>query len=63
MLSKVKERLDSVSMLYTEKALSHCTQLTLACGVKVNVFNTGTVTVQGSSETKVQIEKLLGLTW
>lgn len=61
MLNKVKKRLNSVNMLYTETAVNHGTKLTLAVGVSVIVFTTGRVVVQGMTDTKKNVEKLLGL--
>ena len=61
MLDKVKERLDADNMLYIEYDIAHGKQLVTAQGVKINVYNTNRVVVQGNAILKGRVEILLGL--
>ena len=61
MLNKVKERLESVHMMYTESAILHGVKLILPNGVFVTVYNKGTVLVQGNPTNTSKVKQLLGL--
>ena len=61
MLNKVKERLESVRMMYTESVILHGVKLTLPNNVFITVYNKGTVLVQGNPTNASKVKQLLGL--
>ena len=61
MLDLVKKTLTENNVLYVEKDLNHGIQLACTNGAKVNVFNNGTVQVQGKTTVKIRLNRMLGL--